>query len=406
MSASRSFAQSGTAHSKTHNAEQSAQFTLDVPIQGGGSKSAYGYGYLYALLEDRDLYLRNLSTTSGAALGGAAIASVINAYRDYDAGREAAMHQLVSLKDNTARNGDTMMQFLRNRAEMRGIYWAKNDPNIPPKILNELETYVNWLNTARDSFNCAVDFNKVSMNNCLMFPPMAGWLMWTQAVSAPLERMLNYDPLADIIDKSIPDIEAVNNARHINLSVNATNARNTEDMFNVNFYPGTITRDVLHASANLRELGHTVTIDGEPYLDGGYCANPSFEPIFDRQDRTSTLMIATNEMPADPSPGKQSAFKKDMARYEAMHQEAINEFIHHAENDEDCHLVVMPSNLGIDETAILNPEQWWLDKLFNLGYEQAKADLPDLKANFGKCSTYHRHMPERGTSATELKMAG
>jgi hypothetical protein len=117
-------------------------------------------------------------------------------------------------------------------------------------------------------------------------------------------------------------------------------------------------------------------------------------------------MIATNEMPADPRPGKQSSFKKDMALYEAMHKEAINEFIHHAENGEDCHLVVMPSHLGIDETAILNPEQWWLDKLFRLGYEQAVADLPELKANFGKRSTYHRHMPERGTSAPGLKMAG
>lgn len=175
-------------------------------------------------------------------------------------------------------------------------------------------------------------------------------------------------------------------------------------MHNVNFYPGQITRDVLRASANLRELGQTVTIDGESYIDGGYLANPSFEPVFDRHDRTTTLMIATNEIPNNITPGRQSTFKQDMPRYEAMHKEAINELFHHAESNDDCHLVVMPPDLGMDHTALLNPEPWWLEELFTLGYEQAKSDLPDLKANFGKRSTYHWHLP--ATNAPSLTIAG
>ena len=405
MSVKKAFGGNGPDKARNDNDLGRESFTLDVPIQGGGSKSVYGYGYLYALLEDRDIYLRRISATSGAALGSAAIASIINAHDDYDTGRHAAMRQLVKLKDTTARNGDIMIQFLRNCAELRGIDWASDDPNIPPLMIDELEKYVQWRNTFRDSFNTANDLRQLCMMNYIMFPPMAICEMWTQILTAPVSNTLNYDPVANIIDNSIPDIATINNARHIQLSVNATNTNDPDNMYNVNFGPGRITRDVLRASANLRELGNTVTIDGQPYIDGGYQANPAFDPVFNAEDRTTTLMIATNEMPAAITPGKQSAFKKDMALYDAMHEEAINEFIHHAQNGEDCHLVVMPPDLGMDHTAILNPEQWWLDKLFNLGYEQAKADLPDLKANFGRRSTYHWHMPGHNQGAPTLKMA-
>lgn len=191
MAARTAFNHDSPSQDNQQSKSASGLFTLDMPIQGGGSKCAYSYGYLYALLADREIYLRRLSTTSGSALGGAVIASTINAYHDYDSGRAAAMNQLIKLKDNTAYESDAFFKFLRNRAALRGIDWAPDDPNIPTKILDEIETYIRWRDTFRDTFNYMSSINNASMVNCVMFPPMAGWLMLAKSSVAPVEAALN-----------------------------------------------------------------------------------------------------------------------------------------------------------------------------------------------------------------------
>ena len=55
-----------------------------------------------------------------------------------------------------------------------------------------------------------------------------------------------------------------------------------------------ITDDVLLASACLPHLFHAVEIDGEPYWDGGYLANPPLWPLFYQDTPDDVLLITLN----------------------------------------------------------------------------------------------------------------
>ena len=68
------------------------------------------------------------------------------------------------------------------------------------------------------------------------------------------------------------------------------------------FKSGEITPDVLLASACLPFLFQAVTIDGEPYWDGGYVANPALFPLIYGSSTPDVVIIQVNPLGCDYVP--------------------------------------------------------------------------------------------------------
>lgn len=68
------------------------------------------------------------------------------------------------------------------------------------------------------------------------------------------------------------------------------------------FTSGEITPDVLLASACLPFLFQAVTIDGEPYWDGGYMGNPAIFPLIYGADTADVVIVQINPLGCDRVP--------------------------------------------------------------------------------------------------------
>jgi NTE family protein len=59
---------------------------------------------------------------------------------------------------------------------------------------------------------------------------------------------------------------------------------------------------MLVASACLPKIHHSVTIDGEPYWDGGYSANPAVFPLFYECDSQDLLLVLLTPLRREDTP--------------------------------------------------------------------------------------------------------
>ena len=60
--------------------------------------------------------------------------------------------------------------------------------------------------------------------------------------------------------------------------------------------------EVLLASACLPKIHRSVEIDGEPYWDGGYCANPAVYPLFYDCDSRDVLLVLLSPLKREGTP--------------------------------------------------------------------------------------------------------
>jgi hypothetical protein len=77
----------------------------------------------------------------------------------------------------------------------------------------------------------------------------------------------------------------------IKLFITATNVRTGRGHV---FKNGTITPDVLLASACLPTMFQAIEIDGEPYWDGGYSGNPTITPLIRECKSRDTILVQIN----------------------------------------------------------------------------------------------------------------
>ena len=68
------------------------------------------------------------------------------------------------------------------------------------------------------------------------------------------------------------------------------------------FRESELTVDVLLASACLPKIHHSVEIDGEPYWDGGYSANPAAFPLFYDCDASDVLLVLLSPLQREGTP--------------------------------------------------------------------------------------------------------
>jgi Predicted esterase of the alpha-beta hydrolase superfamily len=205
-----------------------AKRRLSLALQGGGSFGAFTWGVLDGLLE-RDAV--TLDCISGASAGA------VNA---------------VVLADGLARGGAAEA---RSRLEH---FWKRVSDAAPPSLFGKATDGVGY--AALDVLLHVLspyDFNPFSRN-----------------------------PLRDILAEEV-DFERLRRASPVRLLIAAT--RVTDGSVRL-FREHELTVDAVLASACLPLLQPAVEIDGEPYWDGGYSANPPLTALA-RESRASDVLL-------------------------------------------------------------------------------------------------------------------
>jgi NTE family protein len=108
---------------------------------------------------------------------------------------------------------------------------------------------------------------------------------------------LNYNPLQDILRSQI-DFAAIREHSPVELFVAATAVRTCEAKI---FRTKELTHNHIMASACLPAVFQAVEIDGEPYWDGGYLANPPIWPLAEGKAR-DVLLVMLNPFVAKTTP--------------------------------------------------------------------------------------------------------
>ena len=231
--------------------DPSARRPVCLALQGGGAHGAFQWGVLDRLLEDDRLDIRAVTAASAGAMNAAALVSGLET--DGPAGARTALDRL----------------------------WRETNQAGGKNV-----------------------FGDSSIWSSAMTPP---WLkdsaMWRSVESlagtmSPYEfNPLNLNPLNRVL-KAVVDFDLVQ-ASDIKLFIAATQVRHARSRI---FQTAEITDQVLLASACLPHLFQAVEIEGEPYWDGGYLANPPLWPLFYADTPDDILLMTLNPFERNETP--------------------------------------------------------------------------------------------------------
>ena len=218
---------------------------LNLALQGGGAHGAFTWGVLDALVEDPSIGFEGLSGSSAGAMN-----AVVLADGWMKGGRDGARQGLAKFWTElgkqmpwglmTRRKGDSISL---SPASQMLANWAGN---FSPAQLNPFD-----LNPLRSLLADQIDFKRLRTHS-----PFKLFVGATQVNTGKLRVF-----------------------RENELSV-----------------------EVLLASACLPKIHHTVEIDGEPYWDGGYSANPAVFPLFYDCDSRDVLLVLLNPLQREDTP--------------------------------------------------------------------------------------------------------
>jgi len=217
---------------------------INFALQGGGAHGAFTWGVLDHILEDGRLTVEGISGASAGA---------INA---------------VMLADGLVRGGP---EEARKRL---ADFWraASLAGGLPPLQRAVIERLFSFLP--------------------LEGSPVQAWLAALSGYLSPYDvNPLNINPLKELVERFV-DFEALRKS-DLALFVSATNVHTGR----LRIFPcDKISADAVMASACLPHLFHAVEIDGEPYWDGGYLANPPIFPFFSATESEDVLLIQINPL--------------------------------------------------------------------------------------------------------------
>lgn len=209
--------------------------TINLALQGGGAHGAFTWGVLDALLQQPQLEFEGLSGSSAGAMN-----AVVFADGWMKGGRQGA--------------GQALAEF-----------WTEVGRQMP------------WAPMTRGE-NDAVNLS----------PATRIMAQWAGYFSPAQLNPFELNPLRDMLLRQI-DFAALRQCSPFKLFVGATQANTGQLRV---FRETELTVDMLLASACLPKIHHSVEIDGEPYWDGGYSANPAVFPLFyDCQSRDVMLVL-------------------------------------------------------------------------------------------------------------------
>ncbi|MDB5433700.1 MAG: Patatin [Caulobacter sp.] len=217
---------------------------ISLALQGGGSHGAYEWGVLDRLLEEDSLQIKAVTAASAGAMNAVCLAHGFE-----DGGRDGAKATLNkfwrAVSDADGRNmfGDTSVW-----SNAIGADWLRDTPGW------------RWAETMASSMS-PYEFNPLNLN-----------------------------PLHDALEKVI-NFKAIRERSPIALYVAATQVRTSRAKI---FRTNELTSRHIMASACLPNMFQAVEIDGEPYWDGGYLANPPLWPLFYDPTPDDILVVSLN----------------------------------------------------------------------------------------------------------------
>ncbi|GAB2904759.1 patatin-like phospholipase family protein [Uliginosibacterium flavum] len=246
---------------------------LSLALQGGGAHGAFTWGVLDALLEDGRFEFDGISGTSAGAMNALALA---NGW--LKGGAEGARECLAAFW-----NGVALMSH------------------------SELASPV-------------MDASAVA--------PGTAWMMQLTRWFSPYQlNPLDLNPLRDLVVELF-DFERLRTESTFQLFVAATHANSGHLKL---FRNADLSADALLASACLPTVHHAIMIDGEPYWDGGYAANPAVFPLFRYCDSRDILLVLLAPLEHERTPrgaeeiqqrtlelGFNNAFLREMRLFVAM----------------------------------------------------------------------------------------
>lgn len=226
----------------------SAPLRLNLALQGGGAHGAYTWGVLDALLETEALTFEGLSGSSAGAMN-----AVVLAHGWVQGGRQGA-------RDALAR------------------FWT------------ELGKLMPWglVRGTGSALGLSAPGNLLAS--------------WASQFSPAQLNPFDLNPLRDLLQSQV-DFEALRRSPPFKLFVGTTQVNTAKLRV---FREHELSVDVLLASACLPMIHRTVVIDGEPYWDGGYTANPAVFPLFYECEARDVLLVLLNPLRRGATPGSRA----------------------------------------------------------------------------------------------------
>lgn len=225
---------------------------LSLALQGGGAHGAYTWGVLDALLEAGAIEPRAASGASAGALN-----AILLAQGWLEGGADGA------------------------RAALAG-FWHSLGERMP------LEWFTQWVVGPGQGEGLPA-----------WTPAARALLQWSQYLSPYQLNPLGLNPLRDLLLNHI-DFDRLRRHTPLRLYISTTQALTGR----LRVFEGhELSVDVALASACLPTLQQAVVIDGEPYWDGGYAANPALFPLVEEGLPRDVLIVMLSAMrhPALPT---------------------------------------------------------------------------------------------------------
>ena len=216
---------------------------INLALQGGGAHGAFTWGVLDYLLEDGRLVIEGISGASAGAINAVMVADGLAR-----GGPEAARARLADFWRAASINGDL--------------------PVLQRKLIERLFAFVP-----------------------LEGSPAAAWFDAMSRHFSPYDlNPLNINPLKSVIERFV-DFAAMRGYEALQLFISATNVQTGR----LRIFPRErITADAVMASACMPLLFKAVIVDGVPYWDGGYLANPPIFPLFHATHTEDVLIVQIN----------------------------------------------------------------------------------------------------------------
>lgn len=321
---------------------------ISLALQGGGAHGAFTWGVLDALLEDERIDFEGISGTSAGAIN-----AVVLAHGLLEGGRKGARTALNAFWEGVA---------------------SKSPPGFPSG---------NPGGAAR------------------ITPATRMLLHWSRYFSPQQMNPFDLNPLRDLLSTQI-DFERLRAQSMLKLFVAATHANSGKLRL---FETHELTIDALLASACLPTISRAIEIDGEPYWDGGFSANPAVFPLINECAACDILLVllAPQLHATTPNSAEEirtraldlafnATFLREMRRYARASEAASNSLLpgrlERRLRRTRFHVIQSQEHTAplASETRVL-PSPPLLHMLRDRGREMALEWLEGHRGNVGKRST-------------------